>query len=168
MLCKIVQSMPTDRLIPFIQICSRESARESDISAYDGVITIEDTTEKNPFRVELEYPLQLVLRFDDIQMPVDQWVAADDSHVRSALNFARQWDQPSLLIHCTAGISRSPAIALAVLADCYGKGREVDSIKELLKSAILCKPNKRVVEIADRLLVREGRLLEELSRIVDC
>ena len=160
--------MPTDRPIPFIQICSREAARESDISAYDGVITIEDTTEKNPFRVEFEYPLQLVLRFDDIQMPVDQWVAADDSHVSSALNFARQWDQPSLLIHCTAGISRSPAIALAVLADCYGKGREVDSIKELLKSAILCKPNKRVVEIADRLLVREGRLLEELSRIVDC
>jgi len=40
--------MPTDRPIPFIQICSREYARESDISAYDGVITIEDTTEKNP------------------------------------------------------------------------------------------------------------------------
>ena len=168
MLCKIVQSMPIVRPIPFIQICSREAARESDISAYDGVITIEDTTEKNPFRVELDYPLQLVLRFDDIQIPIDQWVAADESHVLSALNFARQWDQPSLLIHCTAGISRSPAIALAILADFYGKGREVDCIEELLKVAILCKPNKRIVEITDTLLVREGKLLEELSRVLDC
>ena len=33
---------------PSIQICSLEAAREGDLSIYNGVITIEDTTIENP------------------------------------------------------------------------------------------------------------------------
>ena len=54
---------------PSIQICSLENARETDHSIYDGVITIEDSLEDNPLRINNELCLQLVLCFDDISIP---------------------------------------------------------------------------------------------------
>ena len=148
-----------DKLVPYIQICSLEAAREADIEAYDGIITIENSEIEEPFRVVSDYPPQRVLTFDDIAAPMDNWVVAEEYHVRSALVFASQWDQPSLLIHCHAGMSRSPAIALAILADWLGEGREDEAVKDLLKIAPLCTPNRLVVEIADRMLRRSGRLV---------
>ena len=148
-----------DNIVPYIQICSLEAAREADVKAYDGIITIEDQAIADPFRVESGYPPQRVLAFDDISIPVDNWVMPEEHHVRSALVFARQWDQPSLLIHCHAGMSRSPAIALSILADWLGEGSEEEAVRELLKIAPLCTPNMLVVEIADRMLRRSGRLV---------
>ena len=64
----------------------------------------------------------------------------------------RQWELPTLLIHCRAGMSRSPAITLAIFADWLGEGREEEAVGELLKTAPLCTPNQLVVETADRVL----------------
>ena len=36
-----------------IRICSLHAVRETDISIYDGVITIEDSRIEDPFRVEM-------------------------------------------------------------------------------------------------------------------
>jgi predicted protein tyrosine phosphatase len=96
---------------------------------------------------------------------MDNWVVAEEYHVRSALVFARQWDQPSLLIHCHAGMSRSPAIALAILADWLGEGREDEAVKELIKVAPLCTPNMLVVNISDRVLGRAGRLVDVVQNL---
>ena len=157
--------MPDDKVVPYIQICSLGAAREADIEAYDGIITIENSEIEEPFRVESEYPPQRVLMFDDIAAPIDNWVVAEEYHVRSALVFARQWDQPSLLIHCHAGMSRSPAIALAILADWLGEGREDEAVKELIKVAPLCTPNMLVVNISDRVLGRAGRLVDVVQNL---
>ena len=73
---------------PSIQICSLEAAREGDLSIYNGVITIEDTTIENPFRILDKACPQLVLRFDDISTPVDDWIEPSEKHVIRALNFA--------------------------------------------------------------------------------
>ena len=154
--------MLDDKVVPYIQICSLGTAREADIEAYDGIITIENSEIEEPFRVVSDYPPQRVLTFDDIAAPMDNWVVAEEYHVRSALVFVRQWDQPSLLIHCHAGMSRSPAIALAILADWLGEGREDEAVKELIKVAPLCTPNRLVVEIADGLLGRSNRLISAL------
>ena len=150
--------------VPYIQICSLGTAREADIMAYDGIITIEDSGIREPFRVEGDLPPQRVLSFDDIIAPVDNWIIPEEHHVRSALVFARQWEQPSLLIHCHAGMSRSPAIALAIFADWLGSMKEDEAVSELLKTAHLCTPNKLLVEIADRVLCREGRLIEACEK----
>ena len=156
--------MQGNRVVPYIQICSLGAAREADIKAYDGIITIEDSEIAEPFRVKSDYPPQRVLTFDDITAPIDNWVVPEEYHVRSALVFARQWDQPSLLIHCHAGMSRSPAIALAILADWLGAGREDEAMKELIKLAPLCTPNRLVLEIADRVLGQAGCLVEACDR----
>ena len=157
--------MPGDKVVPYIQICSLGTAREADIEAYDGIITIENSEIEEPFRVVSDYPPQRVLTFDDIAAPMDNWVVAEEYHVRSALVFARQWDQPSLLIHCHAGMSRSPAIALAILADWLGEGREDEAVKELIKVAPLCTPNMLVVKISDRVLGRAGRLVDVVQNL---
>ena len=47
--------MQTDKGLPYIQICTLDEVRETDTRAYDGVITIEDTTIENLFRVEVSH-----------------------------------------------------------------------------------------------------------------
>ena len=88
--------MSDDKLVPYIQICTLAAAREADVGAYDGVITIEDTAE-GPFRIESSHPPQRVLVFDDIISLMDDYLLPEEWHVRSALRFAGQWVQPSLL-----------------------------------------------------------------------
>ena len=161
--------MPDDKLVPYIQICTLAAAREADVGAYDGVITIENSTiedtAEGPFRIETFRPPQRVLVFDDIISPMDDYLLSEEWHVRSALRFAGQWAQPSLLIHCHAGMSRSPAIALAVLADRLGAGREEEAVQELMKVAPLCTPNMLVVQLSDRVLEREGRLIDAVGSL---
>ena len=161
--------MPDDKLVPYIQICTLAAAREADVGAYDGVITIENSTIEDtvegPFRMKNSHPPQRVLVFDDIISPMDDYLLPEEWHVRSALRFAGQWAQPSLLIHCHAGMSRSPAIALAVLADRLGAGREEEAVQELMKVAPLCTPNMLVVQLSDRVLEREGRLIDAVGSL---
>jgi len=107
-----------------IHICSLEVAKESDLSIYDGVITIENTIIENPFRVQQEYPKQLILRFDDISFPVDDFEEPREIHIYKSLQFADENKNGSLLIHCHADISRSSAIALAIISKKIGKGNE--------------------------------------------
>ena len=150
----------TDTRTPYIQICSLEAVREADVTAYDGVITIEDSSIREPFRVTGTAPLQLVLKFDDISSPIDDFIMPQERHIRAGLEFARQWEQPSLLIHCKAGMSRSPAMALAILADWLGEGYEEEAVRELVKVSRLCTPNKYMIDLTDRVLDSNGHLTE--------
>ena len=49
-----------------IHVSSLDQVRELDVSTYDGIITIEDTTINEPFRVQGDEPKELILWFDDI------------------------------------------------------------------------------------------------------
>ena len=144
-------------LLP-IQICSLEAVREIDTSLYDGVITIEDSDIEDPFRVDEYGPDQLVLCFDDISVPVEGYVEPNEKHILKALAFAHKIGTEtagSLLIHCHAGISRSSAIALAIIATRLGEGKELKAIKILEKINPNCRPNKSMVWMTDEILERK-------------
>ena len=68
-----------------------------------------------------------------------------------------------VLIHCEAGVSRSPAAALIMYACWLGPGREQEAIERVLAQRPLAIPNMRMVELADKLLARGGRLVGVLS-----
>ncbi len=67
-----------------------------------------------------------------------------------------------VLIHCEAGISRSTAAALILYACWLGPGREGEAMNLVLAERPIAIPNRRMVELADRVLKRGGRLLEAL------
>jgi predicted protein tyrosine phosphatase len=69
-----------------------------------------------------------------------------------------------VLIHCEAGVSRSSAAALIMYACWLGPGHEREAMARVLAQRPVAAPNRRMVELADRLLERGGRLVEVLSR----
>lgn len=78
------------------------AARETDLTQFSAVISVEDTTTDTPLRIEDEGIAQLVLRFDDIIDPIDDYVPPDEDHIRSALEFGRRFVETGMMIHCHA------------------------------------------------------------------
>src|SRR5262245_8265784 len=67
------------------------------------------------------------------------------------------------LIHSEAGVSRSSASALIMYAYWFGLGREQEAMARVLAQRPAALPNRRMIELADRLLDRGGRLLDALT-----
>ena len=64
-----------------------------------------------------------------------------------------------VLIHCEAGVSRSTAAALIMYARWLGPGRELEAMHRVMEQRPIALPNRRMVELADKLLDRGGRLV---------
>ena len=129
---------------------------------FDAVITIEDP--QAPIRWQLRFhqlpqPIHLLLTFEDLDQAHQGIVTATEDHVAHAIVFGRQFEADRLLIHCHAGIARSTAIALAIIADRLGPGREADALEQMLQLQPEAVPNLVVVRHADKLLNRRGALL---------
>lgn len=130
---------------------------------YDAVITIEDPDCGYGFRVKNGMP-QLVLAFNDTTRLERHWIAPSLEHVTQAIEFARQHKDGKLLVHCAAGVSRSPATALAIIADRLGAGRETEAVEYLFSTFASIEPNERVVACADRILERDRALTAAFRR----
>jgi predicted protein tyrosine phosphatase len=87
-------------------------------------------------------------------------------HVTRLLEFSRAWsgEQP-ILIHCWAGISRSWASAFIVLSDRMGRGSEMHIARAIRARAPHAWPNALLVQHADELLGRQGRMIEAIRSI---
>ena len=109
---------------------------------------------------------RLRLLFHDIAAPRDGLTAATRGDVERLLAFAREWDgsQP-LLIHCWAGVSRSPAAAYAVACSRATAGQEARLAAELRAAAPFATPNPLVVALADSLLGRDGAMVAAIAAI---
>lgn len=128
---------------------------------YDGVITVEDVGMKDGLRIPVgNRARQLVLSFDDLDFDDRRSQVAREQHVMAAVTFARGFSAGRLLVHCHAGQCRSPALALAIIADRMGPGREGEAVDALLTIRPTSVPNLLVVALADRVLGRGGALKE--------
>ncbi|HEY7299214.1 MAG TPA: protein-tyrosine phosphatase family protein [Xanthobacteraceae bacterium] len=108
----------------------------------------------------------LILGMDDIAEPLDGHVAPADEHVAELVRFVRNWDRAKpLVVHCYAGISRSTAAAY-VAACALNPGRcEFAIARELRRRSATAYPNPRIVNIADRMLGRSGRMVAAIETI---
>jgi predicted protein tyrosine phosphatase len=137
---------------------SREAAARA-WDQFDAVLTIEDSSEVSGFRIPAWGGVeQLVMKFDDTVSDLHGRRPPDAAQVDAALAFARKADGRRLLVHCEMGVSRSAGIALAVLAERYGPGREEDAVAHLLRIRPVASCNTRIVAISDELLGRDGDL----------
>lgn len=135
---------------------------------FDAVLTIEDPGSK---RKSLRFhrtphPDHLILRFYDLDYPIPDpyhrpWMRlATREDVVAALAFAQ--NRTRLLIHCRAGVSRSTAIALAILTDRLQDPRA--ALAAVIELRAIAVPNRHITALADDVLGCAGKLLETLDQ----
>jgi predicted protein tyrosine phosphatase len=99
------------------------------------------------------------IAIDDITEPREGHILPEREHVEAVIALASEWDaEAPLLLHCVAGISRSMAAALIILA-ARAPSREVEAALEMRKRAPHAHPNHRMITLADAVLGCEGRLI---------
>ena len=69
-----------------------------------------------------------------------------------------------VVIHCQAGISRSTAAATIFYAVLLGEGEEEEAIARVLAAREIAIPNRRMIQIADELLERDGTLIAAVKK----
>jgi predicted protein tyrosine phosphatase len=113
----------------------------------------------------------LQLGFADLTAPRDGMTPASADQLKALLDFVTRRDRPApLLIHCFAGVSRSPAAAFIALCALTDRG-EHDIAADLRRLSPSATPNRHMVALADTLLTREGRMvaaIDSIGRGADC
>jgi predicted protein tyrosine phosphatase len=106
------------------------------------------------------------LHVDDISQPMPGYVAPNEQHVASLLDFAEAWGgQGPMVIHCWAGISRSTAAAFITLCALNPDAPEQLIAERLREASPTAYPNRLMVRLADAALARGGRLVEAVEGI---
>jgi predicted protein tyrosine phosphatase len=99
----------------------------------------------------------------DLVGPMEGKVIPCEEHIEALLEFGARWQpEERIVVHCHAGVSRSSA-AIAILMTQKNPGREFEIAKLLRQRAHHIRPNSLMIEIADRLLRCEGRLVEAVK-----
>ncbi|GLK56486.1 putative protein tyrosine phosphatase [Methylopila capsulata] len=106
----------------------------------------------------------LTVTFHDLLGARDGHVAPGAAHVAEALAFAARDDLP-LLVHCYAGVSRSPAMAYAIACARAPDRDEAEIAQELRRLSPSATPNALVVALADDALGRGGRMRAAIAAI---
>jgi predicted protein tyrosine phosphatase len=140
------------------------------------VLSIVDPDD-GPYIPGLGVPLnqRLVLFCDDVDsrlealsrermMPGSRCIAPNEAMVKEALAFAKALpEQASLLVHCGHGISRSTALAFAILCQSQPDVTEKKVFKQVLRLRPQASPNILIVALADELLGKKGRMVRAIS-----
>lgn len=108
----------------------------------------------------------LELRFNDIAEARDGLIVPSQDHVRAILAFGRAAQSAGpLLIHCWAGVSRSPAAAFIIACDRKSSGHEQALAHSLRERAPYATPNRLMVELADQILGHSGAMTRAIDDI---
>jgi predicted protein tyrosine phosphatase len=101
----------------------------------------------------------LKLAFHDAHIAGPDEIVPSVQHAREFVEFVRNWPQSApILIHCRAGIGRSTAAAF-ITACVKNPGVDELAIARALRAASpLARPNQTLVELADAVLGRSGRM----------
>ena len=121
---------------------------------------------------EIEPPRHLRLAVSDIELPREGHVMPGAEHVERLLAFLRAWDREQpLVIHCYAGVSRSPAAAFIGACALEPSRSELEIAQRLRRASPSATPNRCLVALADRMLDRKGRMVDAIAAIgrgADC
>jgi predicted protein tyrosine phosphatase len=119
---------------------------------------------------------RLKLNFHDVIEPTPGWIPPERWDVELLLAFGRNLSetahQPAedsgvahLLVHCHAGVSRSTASAILLLAQCNPARPAQDVVGQVIRLRPRAWPNLRIVEMGDELLGRGGELVSSVSML---
>jgi predicted protein tyrosine phosphatase len=108
----------------------------------------------------------LRIGINDIALPQEGLIHPTAHHVETVLTFVRAWPKTApMIIHCWAGISRSTASAFIAQCALNPDADERQLALALRLASPTASPNPLMVEIADDLLVRRGKMIDALAAI---
>ena len=111
----------------------------------------------------------LKLTLSDIAEPQEGMIMPGADHVAEVIAFGQRWAAEGgtrpLLVHCFAGISRSTASALTIACALRPKVAENAYAQALRAASASAQPNALMVQHADELLMRQGRLVDAVSEM---
>lgn len=161
--------------ISLLTVCGLEELTDHSARGVSHVLSILDPDHPEP-EAFLGYGAhhRTILRFHDAIEPAPGVVLPNPGHVEAVLAFGRSLREGSrergaaeghLLVHCHAGISRSTAAMLTLLAQVHSDRDEESLIARLTEVRPQAWPNSRMVTYADEQLGRGGRLLGAVGRL---
>ena len=126
--------------------------------------------EPEPIR-NFDLDRRLRLHFHDIIEPTPGEIAPERWDVELLLTFGRNLAERAqataldaggahLLVHCHAGVSRSTASAILLLAQCQPDRKAYDVLGQVIRIRPQAWPNLRILEFGDALLGRDGEIIE--------
>nr|WP_320143129.1 protein-tyrosine phosphatase family protein [uncultured Cohaesibacter sp.] len=114
----------------------------------------------------------LFLGMNDIAATIPGFTLSSEQQVQKMIRFFRSWDRSApMVVHCWAGVSRSTASAYIAACALRPELDEMQLAQDLRKASPPATPNRRLVELADHLLGRDGRMSEAIKAIgrgADC
>ena len=166
--------------IPKISICSWKEAQNRLISKpneYESLISIGGKkTENNQYPTPQGFDefsgRKIRLEFDDLIFPIPLilnmgYLPPTSEDVAKIINFCQGIQGPTL-IHCAAGISRSSAAALILIALKMGAGHEEEAVHHLItlkdKDPDIF-PNEMMLAFADEIMDLEYRLVNAFRNV---
>jgi predicted protein tyrosine phosphatase len=111
-------------------------------------------------RIKAYFPKARVVfsYFEDVDYPSEDGPQEDE--IGHLLDFSQRFtESDKILIHCRAGVSRSTALAYAVVCQHTKPGQEKKAFAYIRKLRPQLFPNRLVVKMADAILKRDGKLI---------
>ncbi|MGB7973953.1 MAG: protein-tyrosine-phosphatase [Roseiarcus sp.] len=145
---------------PAFAICGLDEIIGHQGRGVTHVLSILDPEWPDPEAFQAFNPhFRATLRFHDAIEPGPDILLPQREDVEAILTFGRDAAEAGgLLIHCHAGISRSTAATLMILAQAHSHEAEDELAERLLTTRPQAWPNSRMITFADELLERNGRL----------
>ena len=144
-------------------VCGLDELRLAPLSSADRVVSILDPWAPLPDELRSIHAPVLVLRFDDTA-DIRDATGPRAEHIKELLAFdAGAHEGERLVVHCTAGISRSTG-ALAVLLAARHPDLDDEIFAAIRRIRPIAWPNSLVVSLGDELLGRHGALNAALYR----
>jgi predicted protein tyrosine phosphatase len=108
---------------------------------------------------------RLRLEFHDVSEDGPRETAPAREDVLALIELARAHAsvRRTFLVHCEAGISRSPAAAIVLRAAWLGPHRCEEAVRGVIESVPWAFPNARIIALGDELLGCGGRLMSAVK-----
>lgn len=153
--------------MPRIHVCPLSRVPETVAgSGADRLITLINAATPVARPSSIAPERHLFLAVNDIVEPTEGLTAPTAEHVRTLIDFARQWDRRHpIVVHCFAGISRSTAAAFILVCALGPERREDDVARALRAASPFAYPNRLLVRLADDVLARDGRMIAAIEAI---
>jgi predicted protein tyrosine phosphatase len=160
-----------------LTICGIEELAGHRAAGVTHVLSILDpgSPEPEPLR-NFDLNRRLKLNFHDVIEPEPGWISPERWDVELLLAFGRNLNETApetgaepiethLLVHCHAGLSRSTAAAILLLAQRDPARPAQDVVGQVIRLRPRAWPNLRIVEIGDALLGRDGEIVASVRSL---